>query len=264
MSTTTKSPASPSAAPAAPKVSDYYGCNVFGLETMKLLLPKETFRQVQDAIEKGERLDLDAANAVASAMKTWAMQKGATHYCHWFQPLTGTTAEKHDAFIDVTGDGRRHRDLHGPDARPGRARRLVVPVRRPARDLRGARLHGVGPDVPGVHPGDARAARRCASRRCFVSYTGHALDTKTPLLRSIEALNKAALGILEYFKSDAKKVVLDARRRAGILPDRRRVLQRAPGPAARRPHAVRRGRRRRASSSRTITSARSRTACSRS
>ena len=81
-----------SAAPARPKVSDYYGCNVFGLETMKLLLPKETFRKVQDAASKGERLDLDSANAVASAMKTWAILKGATHYCNWFQPLTGATA----------------------------------------------------------------------------------------------------------------------------------------------------------------------------
>src|SRR5712691_1401715 len=81
-----------SASPVRPKVSDYFGCNVFGLETMKLLLPKDTFRKVQEAAAKAERLDLDSANAVASAMKTWAIQKGATHYCHWFQPLTGATA----------------------------------------------------------------------------------------------------------------------------------------------------------------------------
>ncbi|MBI4060707.1 MAG: glutamine synthetase III, partial [Elusimicrobia bacterium] len=103
---TAKSKQSRAASPARPKVSDYYGCNVFGLETMRLLLPKETFRKVQDAAAKCERLDLDAANAVASAMKTWAIQKGATHYCHWFQPLTGATAEKHDAFIDPTGGGK--------------------------------------------------------------------------------------------------------------------------------------------------------------
>src|SRR5689334_22639259 len=89
----------------APKISDYFGCNVFGPETMKLLLPKETFRKVQDAIVRGKRFDLDVANAVASAMKTWAISKGATHYCHWFQPMTGTTAEKHDSFIDPMDNG---------------------------------------------------------------------------------------------------------------------------------------------------------------
>ncbi len=150
---TTKTNGKPSSSAPSSKVSEFYGCNVFGVETMKLLLPKETFRQVQDAIEKGQRLDLGAANAVASAMKTWAIQKGATHYTHWFQPLTGATAEKHDAFIDMSGQGQRARvDLHRPDAGAGRARRLLVPVRRPARDLRGSRLHGVGPDVSRVYP----------------------------------------------------------------------------------------------------------------
>jgi len=95
----------PAPAPQAPKVSDYFGCNVFGPETMKLLLPKETYRRVQDAIQHGKRFDLDVANTVASAMKTWAISKGATHYCHWFQPMTGATAEKHDAFIDPLGEG---------------------------------------------------------------------------------------------------------------------------------------------------------------
>src|SRR5277367_3564461 len=105
MTTQSAVKSSPASAAPAPKISDYYGCNVFGPETMKLLLPKDTFRRVSDAIEKGGRLDQESANAVASAMKTWAMQKGATHYCHWFQPLTGTTAEKHDAFFDLTGEG---------------------------------------------------------------------------------------------------------------------------------------------------------------
>jgi glutamine synthetase len=200
----TTSAGKPSASNAA-KISDYYGCNVFGLETMKLLLPKDTFKRVSDAIEKGGRLDQESANAVASAMKTWAMQKGATHYCHWFQPLTGTTAEKHDAFIDVTGEGGVLETFTGqmlsqaePDASsfPSGGLRATF-------EARG--YTAWDPTSPAFILETAGGATLCIPT-CFVSYTGHALDTKTPLLRSIEALNNAALGILSYFKSDAKKV----------------------------------------------------------
>jgi glutamine synthetase len=190
---------------AAPKVSDYYGCNVFGMETMKLLLPKETYRKVQNAIDKGERLDQDSANAVASAMKTWAIQKGATHYCHWFQPLTGATAEKHDSFIDPTGTGAVIETFTGqmlvqaePDASsfPSGGLRATF-------EARG--YTAWDPTSPAFILETAGGSTLCIPT-CFISYTGHALDTKTPLLRSIEALNKAALGILAYFKGDAKKV----------------------------------------------------------
>ncbi len=203
---TAKSVAKSANPAAAPKVSEYYGCNVFGLETMKLLLPKETYRRVQDAIEKGETLDLDAANAVASAMKTWAMQKGATHYCHWFQPLTGTTAEKHDAFFDITGPGSVLETFTGqmlvqaePDASsfPSGGLRATF-------EARG--YTAWDPTSPAFILESTGGNTLCIPT-CFVSYTGHALDTKTPLLRSIEALNDAALSILAYFKSDAKKVV---------------------------------------------------------
>ncbi|MCM2303915.1 MAG: glutamine synthetase III [Elusimicrobia bacterium] len=194
-----------SAAPARPKVSDYYGCNVFGLETMKLLLPKETFRKVQDAAAKGERLDLDCANAVASAMKTWAIQKGATHYCHWFQPLTGATAEKHDAFIDPAGPGKVLETFTGamltqaePDASSFPSGGLRVTF-----EARG--YTAWDPTSPAFILEQETGSTLCIPT-CFVSYTGHALDTKTPLLRSITALNNAALGILSLFSSDAKKV----------------------------------------------------------
>lgn len=203
--TTAKPNASAPTSGAAHKVSDYYGCNVFGLETMKLLLPKDTFRRVQEAIAKGQRLDSESANAVASAMKTWAMQKGATHYCHWFQPLTGTTAEKHDAFIDVASDGGVLETFTGqmlaqaePDASsfPSGGLRATF-------EARG--YTAWDPTSPAFILETPGGATLCIPT-CFVSYTGHALDTKTPLLRSIEALNNAALGILKYFKSDARKV----------------------------------------------------------
>ena len=203
--TTQSNNAKASLAPSS-KVSEFYGCNVFGIETMKLLLPKETFRQVQDAIENGERLDLSAANAVASAMKTWAMQKGATHYTHWFQPLTGATAEKHDAFIDMSGQGTVLETFTGqmlvqaePDASSFPSGGLRVTF-----EARG--YTAWDPTSPAFILESPGGNTLCIPT-CFVSYTGHALDTKTPLLRSIEALNTAALGILQYFKSDAKKVV---------------------------------------------------------
>ena len=193
------------AASPAPKVSDYFGCNVFSPEMMKSLLPKETYRKVQDAIALGKKLDLESANTVATAMKTWAISKGATHYCHWFQPMTGLTAEKHDSFIEPSPDGRGLEVFSGkqlvqaePDASsfPSGGLRATFEARgytawdptSPAFVL----------DMPG-------GSTLCIPT-IYVSYTGHALDTKTPLLRSIEALNKAALGILKYFKSDANKV----------------------------------------------------------
>jgi glutamine synthetase len=202
---TAKSAEKTSSSASAPKVSEFYGCNVFGVETMRLLLPKETFRQVQDAIEKGERLDLGAANAVASAMKTWAMQKGATHYTHWFQPLTGATAEKHDAFIDMSGQGSVLETFTGqmlvqaePDASsfPSGGLRATF-------EARG--YTAWDPTSPAFILESPGGNTLCIPT-CFVSYTGHALDTKTPLLRSIQVLDQAALGILTYFKSDAKKV----------------------------------------------------------
>ncbi|HYH56566.1 MAG TPA: glutamine synthetase III, partial [Anseongella sp.] len=87
------------------KISDYYGTNVFNESTMKEFLSKEAFQSVRDAIEQGTQVDREMANQIASGMKAWAMSKGATHYTHWFQPLTGLTAEKHDAFFEASADG---------------------------------------------------------------------------------------------------------------------------------------------------------------
>jgi glutamine synthetase len=100
------------------KVSDYYGTNVFGMEAMRANLSTDVFKKVNRAITEGSKIDEDTADAVASAMKTWATSKNATHYTHWFQPLTGATAEKHDAFFDVLPNGSAG------------ARRLFVPQRR--------------------------------------------------------------------------------------------------------------------------------------
>ena len=193
-------------------------------------------------------------------MKDWAIEKGATHYTHWFQPLTGLTAEKHDTFLSPDGDGKAIAEFTRQGADPGRARRVELPVRRHARDLRGPRLHGLGPDQPGLHPRDAQRHDALHPDRVR-RWTGEALDKKTPLLRSMEALSTQALALLELFGDDgAQRVFATRRPRAGILPDRQSTSTLRARPHHRRPHARSARRRRRARSSRTTTSARSRSA----
>src|SRR5690606_32243592 len=91
--------------PCGAKISDYYGCNVFGNEAMRDTMSGDYYKKLQQVIRSGARIENDLAEAVASAMKNWAMSKGATHYTHWFQPLNGSTAEKHDSFFDITNEG---------------------------------------------------------------------------------------------------------------------------------------------------------------
>jgi glutamine synthetase len=191
-------------------------------------------------------------------MKEWAVERGATHFTHWFQPMTGSTAEKHDSFASTPTAGRRPPDgVLGQGADQGRAGRVVVPVGRPARHLRGARLHGVGPDLARVHPRDPNGATLCIPT-AFCSWTGEALDKKTPLLRSAEALNKAALRCCALLgDAEVEARLSHARLRAGVLPDRPRPSTCCGPTSSRRGRTLFGARRRRARSSRTTTSARS-------
>ena len=132
--------------------ANVYGENVFSIAVQRQRLPKAVFKQLEATLAKGDPLDPALADAVASAMKEWAMERGATHYTHWFQPLTGSTAEKHDSFYGPDRRRQRDRRVLGQGADPGRARRVLVPDRRHPRDVRGPRLHRVGPDLAGVHP----------------------------------------------------------------------------------------------------------------
>ena len=134
-----------------------FGQNAFGLDEMKARLPKAVVKRLLATVDRGEPFDETVADAVALAMKEWAVEKGATHYTHWFQPLTGRTAEKHDAFMAPSGGRRGRRRVLGQEPHPGRARRLQLPRRRPPGHVRGARLHGLRPDEPGLH---RRAQRR--------------------------------------------------------------------------------------------------------
>ena len=132
--------------------ANVFGANVFTIDEQRARLPKHVFKQLQATLEAGTPLDPTLADAVAQAMREWAMEKGATHYTHWFQPLTGP--DRREARLLLQPDRRRPRDRRvlGQGADPGRAGRVVVPDRRHPRDVRGPRLHRVGPDVAGVHP----------------------------------------------------------------------------------------------------------------
>ena len=155
--------------------------------------------------------------------------------------MTGLTAEKHDSFLSPTGDGTAIAEFSGKELVQGEPDASLVPLRRHPRHLRGPRLHRLGPDQPRLHP--RRPQRRHARHpdRVPVSWTGEALDKKTPLLRSMEALSNQALRILRLFGNTRGQEGLHHRRpRAGILPDRQELLLRPARPAQRRPHPVRR------------------------
>ena len=133
---------------------EIFGANVFSKSVMQKRLPKSVFKSVIATIENAAPLDPAVADAVASAMKDWAMEKGATHYAHVFYPLTGLTAEKHDSFLEPGRRGFGARRVRREDAGPGRAGRLQLPQRRPAQHVRGPRLHRLGRDQPGVRAGE--------------------------------------------------------------------------------------------------------------
>ena len=174
-------------------------------------------------------------------MKDWAIEKGATHFTHLFQPMTGLTAEKHDSFLSPTGDGTAHRRVQRQGTGQGRAGRLVVPLRRHPRHVRGPRLHRLGPDQPGLHPGEPQRRDARHPDRVRLSWTGEALDKKTPLLRSMEALSNQALRILKLFgNTDAKKVFTTVGPEQEYFLIDKNFFYARPDLINCRPHAVRR------------------------
>ncbi|RPA68790.1 glutamine synthetase type III [Cyclobacteriaceae bacterium YHN15] len=184
--------------PPSNKVSDYFGIYVFGLKQMRESLAPSVFKKVMEAIDKGSKIDPSTAEEIASAVKVWAMSKGVTHYTHWFQPLTGSTAEKHDAFYDA------HAGIE---------------------KFKGSALVQQEPDASSFPHGGIRSTfeargytawdpsspififdKTLCIPTIFVSYTGEALDYKTPLLKSIEAINDAAVAICQLFDRNVRKV----------------------------------------------------------
>ena len=176
-------------------VADIYGTNSFSNALMRERLPKNIYREVR-AVQDGEKeLTLGVAEVVAAAMRDWAIAKGATHYTHWFQPLTGLTAEKHDSFIAPTGDGKVIMEFSGKELIKGEPDASSFPSGglRATFEARGYTAWDV--TSPAFLKQDKTGTTLCIPT-AFISYYGHALDKKVPLLRSIDALNKEALRVL--------------------------------------------------------------------
>src|SRR3954462_7556337 len=187
------------------KATDEFGSLTFNEEVQRARLPKDVFRALRRAVAHGEGLDPSVADIVASALKDWAVEHGATHYTHWFQPMTGITAEKHDSFLNPTPDGRAVAEFSGKELVRGEPDASSFPSggMRSTFEARGyTAWDPTSPPWLLVTPQGATLVIPTA----FVSWTGDALDKKTPLLRSQEALSKQAVRILKLFGSKAQRV----------------------------------------------------------
>ncbi|MEM6334285.1 MAG: glutamine synthetase III [Planctomycetota bacterium] len=178
-----------------------WGENVYSLNKMAQRLPKGVFKSLKQTIESGESLDCDVADAVAESMKTWALEKGATHYAHVFYPLTGATAEKHDSFFDPDGDGGTIASFSGANLMQGEPDGSSFPNGgiRATFEARGYTIWDV--TSPAYIMENPNGTTLCIPT-AFVSWTGEALDKKTPVLRSMQALNKQAQRVLKFFGKD--------------------------------------------------------------
>ena len=183
-------------------VPEYFGSLVFDSRVMKARLPEDVYRSLKHTIQKGAKLDPSVANAVAAAMKDWAVENGATHFTHWFQPMTGITAEKHDSFITPAPDGRVLMEFSGKELIKGEPDASSFPSGGLRATFEARGYTAWDPTSYAFIKG-----KTLCIPTAFCSYGGEALDKKTPLLRSMEALNKQALRVLKLFgNSDVKRV----------------------------------------------------------
>ena len=218
---------------------EIFGVNVFTLAEMRLRLPKSVYKSVVATIEKGAKLDPAVADSVASVMKDWALSKGATHYAHVFYPMTGLTAEKHDSFLEPVGDGQTLAEFAGKTLIQGEPDASSFPSGGLRSTFEARGYTGWDVTSPAYILENPNGNTLCIPT-VFVSMTGEALDYKTPLLRSQQAMGAQAERILKLFGHDElrpHRVVL--RSRAGVLPGRPALLPGPPGPDQRGPHPVR-------------------------
>ena len=183
-------------------VAEIFGSMVFNDQVMQERLPKNTYKALKKTIQDGTPLDIDLANVVAHSMKDWAIEKGCTHFTHWFQPMTGITAEKHDSFINPVEGGRVLLNFSGKELVRGEPDASSFPSG-------GLRATFEARGYTAWDPSSYAFIKQntLCIPTAFCSYTGEALDKKTPLLRSMEAINKQALRVLKLFGSDATRVV---------------------------------------------------------
>ena len=183
------------------KISDYFGKGVFGETAMREFLSKEAYEKVKDAIEHGARIERDIADQVASSMKAWAMNQGVTHFTHWFQPLNGATAEKHDSFFEPLPDGRAIEVFSGSNLIQQEPDASSFPNGGIRNTFEARGYTAWDPSSPAFI-----ISNTLCIPTIFVSYTGEALDFKTPLLKALHALDKAAVDVCQYFDKNVTKV----------------------------------------------------------
>ena len=185
---------------------DNFSKNVFHDGMMRERLPKNVYMNLKKAIQEGNSLTLELADAVAQGMKEWAIEQGATHYTHWFQPLTGITAEKHEAFLSPVGEGKVMLEFSGKELVRSEADASSFPSGglRATFEARGYTVWDC--TSPAFLRREGETVTLCIPT-AFCSYTGEALDKKTPLLRSMEAINREALRILRLFGNTKSRYV---------------------------------------------------------
>ncbi len=186
------------ACPPEFSIGDIYGCDVFNIKTMKEYLPKEVFKKLMATIEKGAPIDASIADVVANAMKRWAVAKGATHYTHWFQPLTGSTAEKHDSFVDASPSGEVSLKFSGKNLIQGEPDASSFPSGGLRATFEARGYTAWDPTSPAFIKRSEEGSTLCIPT-AFCSYTGEALDKKTPLLRSMQVVSAQATRLLKCF-----------------------------------------------------------------
>ena len=184
--------------PPPVNIEEIFGENTFGLDAMRSRLPQPVFSSLMDTIERGEPLNADVADTVAMAMKEWALEKGATHYTHWFQPLTGLTAEKHDSFITPNKGGGAMNEFSGKDLIQGEPDASSFPSGGLRATFEARGYTAWDPTSPAFIIENPKG-KYLAIPTAFASWSGEALDNKTPLLRSMEALSEQAQRVLELF-----------------------------------------------------------------
>jgi glutamine synthetase len=183
-----------------------FGANVFTIDEQRARLPKHVYKQLLATLESGSPLDPTLADAVAQAMREWAMEKGASHYTHWFQPLTGLTAEKHDSFYNPTGDGHAIAEFSGKELVQGEPDASSFPTGGIRATFEARGYTAWDPTSPAFILDNPNGTFLCIPT-AFVSWTGEALDHKIPLLRSMDALSKSALKALKLFgETDAQRI----------------------------------------------------------
>lgn len=184
------------------KTSEYYGEKVFNRKAMTKYLSKETFKALNDAIEKGQSVNRNLAEHVAAGMRMWALENGVTHYTHWFHPLTDGTAEKHDAFVEHDGNGGLIEEFEGKLLAQQEPDASSFPSGGLRNTFEACGYSAWDPSSPAFIVGETLCIPTI-----FISYTGEALDYKTPLLKALAAVDKAATGVVQYFNEDVTKVI---------------------------------------------------------